>query len=155
MKIEAHKALQVTDIQAAKDAVVVALERDGCKVDVMSPSSLSAKRGSQLKLRAIGGMFIGIKDLPVKVSVEFTSVSGENQVDISAYDDMGFGSKVGMNDKYEKAVLDLLEVAATAVSHLISAKLSTSSSAFNSFCTNCGSPLKENSKFCSSCGQGV
>ena len=155
MKIEAHKAVQVTDIEKAKDLVVAALKNDLCKIDVVSPSSLSAKRGSQLKMRTIGGMFIGLKDLPVKITVEFTSSSGINQVDISAFDDMGFGSKAGMTDKYQTAVLDLLEVAVNSISSLSSVSLSSPEEKPKSFCSSCGTKVEASGRFCSSCGQTI
>lgn len=173
MSIEAHKTILVTSLDLAKDLVVSALKKDSCKVDVESDSVLHGKRGSQLKLRTIGALFLGIKDYPVKITVQFTSMPSISQVDISAWDDLGFGSMAGMTEKYEKAVLDLLEVVTRSIQSVtIEGKISDKQVESNgavaaepnvsetnpvqnskSFCSNCGSKLEPSSKFCSSCGQ--
>ncbi len=169
MKIEAHKVVQVSNIELAKDLVVAALKEDSCKIDVQSETSLEAKRGSQLKLRTIGGMLVGIKDFPVKISVEFTSTGDINQVDFSAFDDLGFGSKAGMTEKYEKAVLDILEVAVSSILPISTATATKSAAgtpktsvdvtqptqASKSFCSSCGSKLDAIMKFCSNCGEKI
>jgi hypothetical protein len=155
MKLEAHKVIQVTDIEKAKDLVVAALKADSCKVAVTSENGLVAKRGSQAKLRIVGGMFIGLKDLPVKLSVDFSSNGEISQVDLSAVDDMGLGSKILMSEKYQNAVVDILEVAASHLSAIEVQQGKSATSNDGRFCTQCGARSSIGDRFCSGCGTGI
>lgn len=65
---------------------------------------LTAKFGSQLMLRLIGGWLMPISAFPVKADATFTPVDGGTAVTINVADSMGVGIKAGMKGKYERAV---------------------------------------------------
>lgn len=65
---------------------------------------LTAKFGSQLMLRLIGGWLIPVSAFPVKADATFAPVDGGTAVTINVADSMGVGMKAGMKGKYEKSV---------------------------------------------------
>lgn len=156
MGIQVHELVPIENIAVAKDLVVTALKNDACKVKVESNNRLTAKRGSQLKLRALGGMVVGLKVLPVKIEVDFVEIDNQGQLEISAFDDLGIGSMMGMEEKYRKAVLDIVETVISSVSKVTVTGLETSENLQpklqKSFCSQCGEKVDLDSKFCSKCG---
>lgn len=148
MAIDFHHVARVTDINAAREFIVGALKADKCKVNVLSPTSMNAQRGSQTKMRLIGGMLVDMKVLPVRLQVTFNDSNNAGTVQVDAYDDLGFGLMVGMEEKYRKAVWDIMAVAVNAMLP-VSVQEEAASSAF---CTGCGKELETSAKFCPACG---
>lgn len=148
MAIDFHHTATVTDINRARELVVEALKADKCKVNVLSPASLNAQRGSQTKMRLIGGMLVDMKVLPVRLQVTFNDSNNAGTVQVDAYDDLGFGLMVGMEEKYRKAVWDIMAVAVNAMLPVTVQEEAASSA----FCTGCGKELEASAKFCPACG---
>lgn len=160
MAIEVHELVHIEDMAAARDLIVVALKSDSCKVKVENNNRLTAKRGSQIKMRALGGAFVNLKVLPVRLEVDFVEIENQGQVEIFASSDFGLGSMLGMEEKYRAAVLDLADIVIGALGP-VKAKAKPNgvnietSKPGKVFCSQCGNKIEENSKFCSSCGGQV
>ena len=163
MAIDFHSIIPVNDIDRARELVEHALREDKCKVNVLSAESMNAQRGSQFKLRTIGGMLVNMKVLPVRLQVTFRAEGKGGNVHVDAYDDLGFGLMVGMEEKYRQAVWDIMMVAVNAMDSvtLESAKAkpaaapvatAPSAPAGSAFCTGCGKPVDATAKFCGNCG---
>lgn len=160
MALEFRDSVTVSDIVAAKQSILDALNADKGKARVESDVRISATRGSQAKLRLIGGLLIDIKDFPVRLVVEFSAPTGQGDVRVTGYDDLGFGLMVGMEDKYQRAVFDIMGVAVNAVAHLKiaapePAAVVPGAAAPKNFCSNCGAQSNPTAKFCSGCGQPI
>lgn len=115
MAIDVHQLVHVNDMAAARDLVVRALTADSCTVTVESNSRLTAKRGSQFKMRILGGMFVNLKVLPVRLEIDFVEVDAGGQVKISVASNLGVGLMLGMEEKYRAAVRDLADVVVVAL----------------------------------------
>lgn len=148
MAIEFHHVVNVTDINASREFIVAALKADKCKVNLLSPTSMNAQRGSQTKLRLVGGMIVDMKVLPVRLQVTFHEENNAGTVQVDAYDDLGFGLMVGMEEKYRKAVWDIMAVAVNAMLPVTVQEEAVGSA----FCTVCGKEIDASAKFCSGCG---
>ena len=148
MAIDFHHIATVTDINKARELVVEALKADKCKVNVLSPASMNAQRGSQTKLRLIGGLLVDTKVLPVRLQVTFNESNNAGTVQVDAYDDLGFGIMLGFEEKYRQAVWDIMAVAVNAMLP-VTVQAEAPSSAF---CTGCGKELDASAKFCPACG---
>ncbi|MDH6409655.1 hypothetical protein M2113_000616 [Aurantimicrobium minutum] len=111
MTIEINKTIKVSDVSAARKLILDALEADKCHGIQETETSISAKRGSQIEMRTLGGMFVDAKVLPVSVTVDLQ----ENELNITAEDDLGIGFMIGMETKYHEAVQDIVKVIEEAV----------------------------------------
>ena len=156
MAIEIHEVVPVNDISKAKDLVVHALKKDSCKVKIESDQKIIAKRGSQIKLRAAGGILVAMKDHPVKVVVEFVEQNNVGQLEVSAFSDLGFGIATGY-PKYKDAVLDIFNVVALSVESLrMQSKVDKPVPTEEvQFCSNCGNKVTSEAKFCPKCGNSI
>jgi hypothetical protein len=95
LAIEVHKLVDVSDMAAARDLVVAALSSDSCRVKVENSNRLTAKRGSQAKMRTLGGAFVNLKVLPVRLEIDFVEIDNAGQVKIFAASDLGVGLMLG------------------------------------------------------------
>ena len=151
MGIEVKASVRVTDIGKARQLVTAALSADKCKVMPNDAFRISATRGSQLKMRAIGGMLVDMKVLPVYVQVTFIEDEGAGTVQVDARDDLGFGLMVGMETKYNQAVHDIAFVVTNSVAGITV----TPEPIGKAFCTRCGAKLEAEMNFCSKCGSAA
>ena len=149
--MDARLALKVTDLAQAPKLVAAALAADGCKIQSQTATQITAKRGSQLKMRTLGGAFVNLKVLPVQVQVDFTASSGAGEVRIWARDDLGFGVMLGMEAKYADAVNDLAAIVANAVNPIGDSTPAPKSD----FCTKCGAKAQPDMSFCGKCGAAL
>jgi hypothetical protein len=115
LAIEVHKLVDVSDMAAARDLVVAALSSDSCRVKVENSNRLTAKRGSQAKMRTLGGAFVNLKVLPVRLEIDFVEIDNAGQVKIFAASDLGVGLMLGMEEKYRAAVADLADLVIEAL----------------------------------------
>lgn len=91
---------------AAREAMQQAMvARKGKITD--DEGELSAKFGSQLMLRIVGGWLMPTKTFPVKAHAAFVPTANGTEVTLRVADAMGVGTKAGMKGKYERAVTDL------------------------------------------------
>lgn len=157
--MEFHDQIAVSDLAIAKAQIKEALTRDNCRLSEESSTRITAKRGSQAKLRLAGGMLVDIKTFPVKLALEFSATSGPGVIKVSGFDDLGFGLMIGMETKYQNAVINIMAVAVDSISNVRVNNANDTSHASgptqSRFCSQCGAPLKPNAKFCSGCGQPV
>ncbi|MFN3255007.1 MAG: hypothetical protein ACE37B_04880 [Ilumatobacter sp.] len=75
---------------------------------------LTAKFGSQVMIRLIGGWIAPTKFFPVKATATFAASDAGTDVRIHVGDAMGVGTKKGMTKKYEQAVNELADHLAAA-----------------------------------------
>lgn len=157
--MEFHDQISVSDLAMAKTQITEALKRDNCRLIEESPTRISAKRGSQAKLRLAGGMLVDVKTFPVRLGLDFSATSGPGVINVSGFDDLGFGLMIGMEAKYQNAVINIMAVAVDSIANLRvnngGGGTQASAPTLSSFCSQCGAPLKPNAKFCSGCGQPV
>jgi membrane protease subunit (stomatin/prohibitin family) len=155
--MEFHDQISVIDLSLAKAKMTESLIQDNCKLAVESETHVSVKRGSQAKLRLVGGMLVDIKTFPVRLTLDFSSLSGPGVIKVSGFDDLGFGLMIGMEEKYQRAIIDIMAVAVNSVASLRvdgeSPVQQPMSQAPANYCSQCGAILKPEARFCSGCGQ--
>ena len=99
MPLSSVVTLPIADHNAARMGVVSGLSAANAKVEIVEESYVEVRRGSQAKLRALGGMFVSQQDFPVVAMIQFT----ESAVRITVESDLGFGAMLGMKKKYQAA----------------------------------------------------
>jgi hypothetical protein len=97
-------------LQDARDRVVSHFQSLGAKVTVSDEGGprVEAKTGSQAKMRILGGSFIAKTSLPARTTVSLQAGAGGTHVTATAFDAVGFGTKVGMQEKYESLLPELV-----------------------------------------------
>ncbi len=110
--IEISKTVDISQKEDARESVLEALKNNHCTITNQSEDVVSAKRGSQLEMRTLGGMLVEPEVLPVTVEVTFAN----NHITINAKDDLGVGLMIGMETKYHLAVQEIAEIVEKAVS---------------------------------------
>ncbi|MGY9074822.1 MAG: hypothetical protein ACKVHU_17950 [Acidimicrobiales bacterium] len=68
----------------------------GGSIEDSSDAAVSAKFGSQLKFRLVGGFFCPTSWFPVKAEATFTADGEQTKVELAVEEAMGFGLKAGM-----------------------------------------------------------
>ena len=99
MALSSTLQMPITDLNMARTALVSSLRADDVNVVVVEEKFVEARRGSQAKLRTLGGMVISQRDFPVVALIDFT----DSAVRITVESDMGPGSMLGMKKKYQAA----------------------------------------------------
>jgi len=92
----------VTDFLVQKKAKFVETPTLPVKVIV-------ATIGSGAKTRFFGGMFVSEQTLPMKVMVLMNQVAEGTEVEATIQDNLGFGSRMGMERKYRDYIGHLLD----------------------------------------------
>lgn len=123
MALEIRKTVHVTDMSAARELVRGALASDSCTVKLENPNRLTAKRGSQTKMRTLGGAFVNLKVLPVRLEIDFVETGNHGTVEIFAASNLGVGVMLGMEEKYRDAVADLADLVVGALAPVTGEKL--------------------------------
>jgi hypothetical protein len=88
----------VTGLLAQKRATIVE----------SSPSRVRATMGSGSKTRILGGIFVSDQTLPVKVTLSTNTLGGGTEIEAVIEDNLGFGSRLGMEKKYREYIQTLL-----------------------------------------------
>jgi hypothetical protein len=73
------------------------------------PTGISAKFGSQVLLRLVGGWFIPASKFPMKATASLVPTTGGTEVVLHVADAMGIGVKAGIRGKYERGVGELAD----------------------------------------------
>lgn len=76
------------------------------------PTGISAKYGSQVLLRLIGGWFIPASKFPMKATASLVPTATGTDVVLDVSDAMGVGVKAGIKGKYERGVTELADALA-------------------------------------------
>lgn len=101
-KIQTSVDIPVASQKVAKDKILASLGKLKAKLDSDSGDLLTLKRGSQAKMRLLGGAFISDTDLPVLARISFDN-SKPNQVNVSVLEHLVVGVTLGMANKYQRA----------------------------------------------------
>ena len=104
MSIGADASQKVIDPVIARKKVVDYLESIEDRVTKNSDLGIEAKRGSQAKMRLVGGIMGSEKIFPIVINVRFEYQEQGYLARISVYDDLGLGLKLGMSNKYRLIV---------------------------------------------------
>jgi hypothetical protein len=91
--------------EAAREAMQQAMVAR--KGKIIAGDELSAKFGSQVMLRIVGGWLMPTKSFPVKANATFVPTANGTEITLHVADAMGVGTKAGMKGKYERAVTEL------------------------------------------------
>jgi hypothetical protein len=86
------------------------LSQENAKLTVTSSNSIEATMGFCSKTRLLGGAFVSRSTLPVKVSLSINEKTSETtEMNVTVQDNMGFGSRIGIESKYRDYIEDLLD----------------------------------------------
>ena len=95
-------------VQAADYLCVMATQWQ-MRVQRISATQVRVFRGSQVALRLKGAMFSSIDEMPVEVQVFFQPAGQGSVIHIRGADDLQFGLRIGMRNKYTNAVNDFAD----------------------------------------------
>lgn len=76
----------------------------GIEVLRSAPNQADFRRGSQLALRFKGAIFTNVEQFPVVAVIRCDPTATGSIAVINSLDDLGFGLRVGMRNKYTEAV---------------------------------------------------
>lgn len=113
-KIQTSVIVPVSSQADARAKLKSQMDSMGAKLEKESAEEISLKRGSQAKMRLLGGAFIKDADLPVLASVVFDS-SKPQEVSITVSEHVVVGTTLGMQDKYQRACTEFAQLIANAV----------------------------------------
>lgn len=99
MPLSSILTVQIRDRATASDTLARSLAAEGAKIEILEEEYMEVRRGSQAKLRLLGGMLISQRDFPVVAMIEFAPEAAR----VTVQSDMGFGSMIGMKGKYQAA----------------------------------------------------
>jgi hypothetical protein len=113
-KIQTSVAVPVASHADAKAKLKNQLGSMAAKLHGETDQEILLKRGSQAKMRLLGGMFIKDADLPVLASVTFDP-SKPQEVTITVSEHLVVGITMGMEDKYQRSCTEFAQLLANAV----------------------------------------
>jgi hypothetical protein len=76
---------------------------------------IEATIGSEAKTRFLGGIFVSKETLPVKITLKVNEAAGASEIDATIQDNLGFGLRTGMVDKYKAYIQSLFNELAAAL----------------------------------------
>jgi hypothetical protein len=86
--------------------IVQHLIAHGGRIKVNDDSTILAGFGSNLKIRLLGAMIVGVKAMPRDVVVNLSESPGQTRVSVVVRDTFGFGTRAGISDKLQKLMYD-------------------------------------------------
>jgi hypothetical protein len=113
-KIQTSVNVPVSSHAEAKAKLKSQMDSMGAKLERESAEEILLRRGSQAKMRLLGGAFIKDADLPVLGSVAFDP-SKPQEVAITVSEHLVVGTTLGMQDKYQRACTEFAQLLAEAV----------------------------------------
>lgn len=99
-----HSA-QIESKRSAKESrerVLAYFASIGARMLTVSDDYLEARTGSQVGTRVKGGMIARPSEFPMRTLIVIRSIEGGSSLDVTVVDDLGFGFKVGMKNKYQR-----------------------------------------------------
>ena len=123
------------------------------RVQPMSPTQVRVFRGSQVALRLKGAIFSSIDEMPVEVQVFFQPAGQGSVIHIRGADDLQFGLRIGMRNKYTNAVNDFADRIMWGITSAIpvGTQLMGADAQQGSSCAR-GHAMTGPGNFCSTCG---
>lgn len=88
-------------LEESKKIIINIINRDGGQIRIQNDSVIVAGFGSNAKLRLLGPLG-GLKFLPRDVIVDMERVENKTLIKVNVQDTMGFGSRIGLTDKYQE-----------------------------------------------------
>ena len=116
------------------------------RVQRISATQVRVFRGSQVALRLKGAMFSSIAEMPVEVQVFFQAAGQGSAIHIRGADDLQFGLRIGMRNKYTNAVNDFADRIMWGITSAIPVGAQQ-----NGWCAR-GHAMTGPGNFCSTCG---
>ena len=118
------------------------------RVQRISATQVRVFRGSQVALRLKGAMFTSIDEMPVEVQVFFQAAGHGSAIHIRGADDLQFGLRIGMRNKYTNAVNDFADRIMWGITSAIPVGAQQGGwcarghamTGPGNFCSTCGSP---------------
>ena len=101
-KIQTSVVVPVKSLSEARNALKSNQSMLKAKIDSDLPTQMILKRGSQAKMRLLGGAFIKDIDLPIKAEISFNT-NNDHEVYILVSENIVVGATFGMRDKLQKA----------------------------------------------------
>ena len=114
-KIGTTVKVPVSSHAEAHNKLMNALPSMKAKVASNAGSTVVLKRGSQAKMRLLGGFFISESDLPVIATVEFDS-SSPKEIQVTVTEHLVVGIMSGMGDKFQRSCTEFAKLIADSVS---------------------------------------
>ena len=113
-KIGTTVRVPVSSHSDAHNKLMSAIPSMKAKIQSNLGSTVILKRGSQAKLRILGGFFIPEADLPVIATVEFDAKT-PNEINVTVTEHLVVGIMAGMGDKFQRACTDFAKLIAVSV----------------------------------------
>ena len=101
-KIQTSVSVPVSSWADARNKIVANSGQLKAKVETATDELMVLKRGSQAKMRLLGGAFIKDTDLPIKAEI-MMDTSNPGSIAILVSEHMVVGLTVGMGDKFQRA----------------------------------------------------
>lgn len=113
-KIQTSVSVPVSSHTEAKLKLKTQLGSIGAKLRGETDHEILLQRGSQAKMRLLGGMLIKDADLPVLAAIAFDPTKPQ-EVAITVSEHLVIGTTLGMQDKYQRACTEFAQLLANAV----------------------------------------
>jgi hypothetical protein len=150
------RMVSISDPDLAISMLVQALSSLGATVTELKATSLTATRGSQVAIRTLGGFLIPTSQFPLIARIHCTSGEDGDVAEITVEDNMGFGSRLGINGKYQQAcdefATDIVQVLST-LSNILQMRGPADFPAGNVPCRYCGEGIAASAVKCRFCGE--
>lgn len=113
-KIQTSVLVPVTSHGEAQAKLMSGLEAMNAKLKSQNPNQVVLGRGSQAKMRLLGGSFIKDSDLPVEAVLIFNP-SDPTHVGVTVSEHMVVGTTLGIREKYQRACTEFAQLIAERI----------------------------------------